>query len=236
MERNKLGGLRIDFMVSRRISYWINYFSRSPLDWLGWDALRRSLLVQSRLDQFGTITISSGAMRRDLDVPFAQATRDALEMIQRYDPRRFRVIEREFRLIVNQSLASGASYDRSIRHCKVDFARYWVDADGCFCADRQAEDYEWYLARYASTLVHEATHGRLNSLHFAYTQTTRLQIERICVSEQRRFLSHLPQDSYDFKAIVPGFDAERWEAHWRLGRWKRMLLLLQRQRENLRPR
>ena len=223
-------------MVSRRTAYWTLYFSRKPLDWLGWDALRRFLLIQSRLEQFGTITISNGAMRRDLDVPFAQATCAALEMIQRYDPRRFRVIEREVRLIVNQSLASGASYDRSIRHCKIDFARYWVDADGRICADPQAEDYEWYLARYASTLIHEATHGRLESLHFAYTQDTRLRIERICVNEQRRFLAHLPQDEYDFKALVPVFDSQRWEAHWRLGWWKRKLLLLQRQRENLRPR
>ena len=223
-------------MVSRRIGYWVSYFYRRPLDWLGRDALRRFLLVQIKLDQFGTITIANGAFRRDLDVPFAQATRAALEVIQRYDPRRFRVIEREVRLIVNQSLVSWASYDRSIRQCRVDFAKYWLDADGRMCADPETEHYEWYLARYASSLVHEATHGRLESLHFAYTKATRLQIERICVSEQRRFLSHLPQDKYDFNAIIPGFDPQRWEANWQRGRWKRALLLLQRERENLRPR
>jgi hypothetical protein len=223
-------------MVSRRTAYWINYFSRSPFDWLGGDALRRSLLVQTRLDQFGTIIVTNGAMRRDLDVPFAQATRAALEMIQRYDPRRFRVMEREVRLIVNQSLVSGASYDRSIRQCKIDFARYWVDADGHLCTDPKAEDYEWYLSRYASTLVHEATHGRLDSLHFAFTKNTRLRIERICVSEQRRFLAHLPQDRYDFETMVSPFNPQKWEAHWRLGRRKRILLLLKRQIENLKSR
>ena len=224
-------------MVSRRIAYWMDYVSHphQPLGRLGWDALRRSLLTQSKLDQFGTITVSNAAFRRDLDVPFSQATRDALEMIQHYDPRRFRVIEREVRLIVNQSLASGASYDRSIRQCKIDFARYWVDADGSFW-DPKAEGYEWYLARYASTLVHEATHGRLDSLHFAYTKDTRLRIERICVSEQRRFLAHLPQDRYDFEALIPAFDPQKWEVHWRLGWWKRALQLLRRQQENLRPR
>lgn len=223
-------------MVSRRIGYWVNYFYRKPLDWLGRDALRRFLLVQFKLDQVGTITITNIAFRRDIDVPFAQATQAALEMIQRYDPRRFRVIEREVRLIVNQSLVSGASYDRSIRQCKVDFAKYWVGADGQTHTDPQAEHYEWYLALYASTLVHEATHGRLNSLYFAYTKTTRLQIERICVGEQRRFLSHLPQDKCDFNAIIPGFDPRSWEAHWQMGWWKRVLLLLQRECENLRPR
>ena len=223
-------------MVSRRITYWINYFSRHPFGWLGGNAIGRFLLTQSRIDQLGTIILSKAAIRRDLDVPFTQTTRAALEMIQRYDPHRFRVIEREVRLIVNQSLTSAASYDRSIRQCRVDFARYWTDTDGCFCADPQAEDYEWRLAGYASSLVHEATHGRLESLHFAYTKDTRLRIERICVSEQRRFLANLPRDVYDFDTLVPAFDPQRWESHWQRGRWKRMLLLLQRQRENMRPR
>lgn len=223
-------------MVSRRITYWINYFSRHPFGWLGGNAIGRFLLTQSKLDQFSGITLSNAAIRRNLDVPFAQVTRAALEMIQRYDPYRFRVIEREVCLIVNQSLTSAASYDRPIRQCRVDFARYWMDADGCFCADPQAEDYEWRLAGYASSLVHEATHGKLESLHFAYTKNTRLRIERICVSEQRRFLAHLPRDVYDFDILVPAFDPQRWEAHWQRGWWKRKRLLLQRQRENMRPR
>lgn len=220
-------------MVSRRIAYWIDYVS-SPYKlfcWMGWDAVRRFLIVQSKLEQVGGITMANCTLRRDLDDVFVQTTRAALGLIQRRDPRRFRMVEREVRLIVNQALLSSGGYDRSTRQCQVNFKRCWVDIDGRFYADPQMEGYEWYLARYSSLIVHEAVHGRLHSLHFPYIKNTRLQIERICVTEQRRFLARLPQDGYDFEAMVPAFDPQRWEATWHMGRWERFKRLTRSLRE-----
>ena len=224
-------------MVSRKTAYgmidWINAVS-SPdrlFDRLGGNAMRRCLIVRNKLDQVGPIILANCTLRRNLDEPFVQATRAALKLIERYDPRRFRVVEQEFGLIVNQHMASDAAYQRSTRQCKVSFTSYWVDEGGNFCADPQAKHYEWYLARYASMLVHESTHGKLDSLHFPYTKKTRVRIERICVSEQRRFLARLPQDSYDLHTIVSPFDVQRWEALWNMGYWERFKRIMQSVRE-----
>ena len=224
-------------MISRRTAYWIAHWISavsSPYRLfcrLGGDAMRKSLIVQNKLDRIGPITLSNCTLRRDLDQPFVQATRDALKLVERYDSRRLRVIEREFDLIVNQPLASSAAYERSTRQCKVNFTRYWTDENRQLCTDPQTEHYEWYLARYASMLIHEATHGRLYSSYFPYNKKTRTQIERICVSEQRRFLARLPQDSYDFRAIVPAFDPQRWEASWNMSRKERFKRITQSLRE-----
>ncbi len=224
-------------MVSRKTAYgmidWINAVSSPDRLFcrLGGDAMRRLLIVQNKLDQVGPIILVNCTLRRDLDEPFVQATRAALKLIERYDPRRYRVIERELRLIVNQPMASAGAYERVTRQCKVSFTQYWTDEDGNFCADPQAQHYEWHLARYASMLVHESTHGRLDSLYIPYTKKTRVRIERICVAEQRRFLARLPQESYDLKAIVSPFDPQRWEAIWNMGRRERFKKIMQSARE-----
>jgi hypothetical protein len=45
----------------------------------------------------------------------------------------------------------------------------------------------------SGTLVHEATHARLDRLGFGYEEPKRLQVERICFKTQRAFARRLPQ-------------------------------------------
>jgi hypothetical protein len=52
---------------------------------------------------------------------FVDCTRDALDLIQKYDPRRFRRILREVRIIDNCALISSARYKRQYRCCEIVF-------------------------------------------------------------------------------------------------------------------
>jgi hypothetical protein len=80
--------------------------------------------------------------------------------------------------------------------------------------------------------VHEATHGRLESLCFFYTKATRARIERICTTEQRRFACRIASTAYDFSTLVPPFDETEW--HYP-GIIMRLKDLLRRIRKSKRP-
>lgn len=158
------------------------------------------------------------------DEMFLAVAQEALALVEREDPRRFRRIQREIPLIVNVELTSGAAYNRQGRFCEVDFSRYLLEPNG--------EGREWYVACFASTVVHEATHGCLESLGFPYTKRTRVQIERICNAEEKRFATRLKSDQYDFaKDLVPNFNEDDWHTHWNWSGWQAANALLLRIRQ-----
>jgi len=183
---------------------------------LYWCLLRS--YVRARYGRIAVTDISEGKNRFP---SFAESTIDALRLIETVDPRRFRVVERELAFIVNKELLSGGQYYRPLRSCSCDFSRYQFD--------KQHEQYEWWLAYHAGLIVHEATHGRLMSLYFPYTKKTRLQIERICHAEQRRFVAQLPSERYDFaRDLVGPFDETCWHPSWNRTRWQYLKAMMRR--------
>ncbi len=135
----------------------------------------------------------------------------ALALIEHNDPAAWRTVEREINYLVNFYLNSAGSYDRRRRACNVDYERcFWKP-------DLTEATREWYIAALAATIVHEATHGRVDSLGFSYNKATRERIERMCVNRQRRFLSRLHSDHYDLTTLRAPFDVKQWDSSWQRG-------------------
>jgi hypothetical protein len=135
---------------------------------------------------------------------FVARTQEALDLIRRHDPRRFRRIQSRLRYIVNKELFSGGEYDRRLHACHIDFER--LDF---------AANHEWCLLWYASALVHEATHGVIASKGVPYDDNTRARIERLCHTEEKRFvLRARPRALND---IVGEFDETQWSEYWNGG-------------------
>lgn len=141
---------------------------------------------------------------------FVRVTTEALHLIQRVDPRRYRRIQREVRSIENGAMASRGAYYRGERKCRVHFSR--IPAPRTDLPDR---DYQWCLADYATILIHEATHGHFYSLGIPYTPKTRAFIERLCVQEEHRFALRLFEgDRQRADRLSPPFEAKKWERFW----------------------
>jgi hypothetical protein len=149
---------------------------------------------------------------------FCKGTLEALQLIERVDPRRFRRIQQQIRIIVHSELVSGATYKRVGRICDVDYTRYKLE-----------RDHDWYLRCYASALVHEATHGVLYSRFVAYTARNRLRTEKLCQLEERRFLRRLDTPDRCWSDEILGeFDTLWYEQHYRTGQLSKALQLRKR--------
>ena len=190
----------------RIIRFWLYFATRMSIVYQI-AAILCSLLHRHRLGSYKGIDISSASFNRSNDAEFLEHTIQALQMIESVDARRFRRIQREVRFIVNCELNSGASYRRIGHICNVDFRRYDFGRDA-----------EWYLRCYASTLVHEATHGAIYSQHVAYTRKTRSAIEKLCHTEEYKFARRLdtPERCWSEQIIGP-FDERRWYSFWYSG-------------------
>jgi LmbE family N-acetylglucosaminyl deacetylase len=70
-----------------------------------------------------------------------------------------------------------ATHNRICRTCRIDFDR--LDT---------VQDDAVVLARLARVIVHEATHGHLDSKHVAHSRKNRDRIEKICIVEEHRFM------------------------------------------------
>ena len=210
-------------MLSRRLRYHANYWTdvfflpaARLIEWV----LRTD--VAESVDGIGLVNMSLNAQP---DADFLPATQDALALIRRTDPRRYRILVREFRYIVNTALHDTvASYDRRLRTCYVDFSRFRLGKD--------PPHYEWSLAFYAAALVHEATHGRLHSLCIPYNSTTQVRVERLCCTEERRFVRRIESDTYDFSTLLPPFDEAEWLSRRKQGWIRKLKDLVQRVSES----
>ncbi len=127
------------------------------------------------------------------DQDFFGETKRALELIARTDRRRYQRVREHIDYIVNTELAAFATYNPG-KICKVDFGRL-----------KFSEHPEWSHYMYAATLVHEATHGYIEAKGFRYIKPNRLRIERICRSEENRFLSRSIQNG------VKSFHPQHWD-------------------------
>ena len=155
------------------------------------------------------------------DQEFLSRTKEALDLIERVDPRRFRRVQNEIKYIVNAELISTGQYWRENKVCPVDFGRFrlWPNQD-------------WALHFYAGLLVHEATHGRLHARGISYTQATRERIERLCEMEARRFLGRARPEWAE--QMFGRFNPSDWSLAWYGSRWRRLRFLWKRIRESKR--
>jgi hypothetical protein len=179
--------------------------------WLqpGWDRLK-----VGEHSGIGLLDTSrAGHARQD----FISRTTEALDLVARVDPKRFKRIRAHIKYIVHHELPhEWAKYDNDFQWCFVDFTQ--LDF---------SKDPELAIWGYGAALVHESTHGRIHSFRIPYSRKTRERIERLCDIEAARFLLHQsPEASEAWNSVMntPEGHAELWSKPWyqRLGAyWNR---------------
>ena len=179
----------------------------------------RWMLSHAKVGQVDGVTVIDMQTEKLSQSTFLQATRDALELIRNFDPRRHARICRQFRYIVNMALINVGECDHEARTCNVDYTKYLT-----------TENPEWNLRAYACLLVHEATHGLLLGKGIGYTRKNWQRIERLCRLEEFRFAQTL-DPVWAAEHVLP-FDPKAWRVHWgsRRGRlaanWRRILEII----------
>jgi len=116
------------------------------------------------------------------------------------------------------SIPGLAEYQHRTRACVIDFI-----------SPSDEFDAEYLIGMYACTLVHEATHGVICSREIPYSSELRLRIERLCVTEEQRFLLHLTITRPELsERLYTEFDASRWRESWNKTEGQRVLARLRR--------
>lgn len=179
---------------------------------------------QKRLYSSSVIATIEGipiASFRDDSSNFLRVITRSFDLLRGYDPKRLKRISSCTDWIVDCSLPLGA------------FA-------GQFCPRLSAieMDFEFstsfgdelrHAAYFAAVMVHEGTHGMLLKRGFEYTSESRVQIERICVAEEHRFLARLDSIRESLgSSLKEDFDAENWEEVWTMGKWETVKRLVTR--------
>jgi hypothetical protein len=159
-------------------------------------ALLLKICDATQVGSYGGIKFSDWNGNPKDDSGFAARTTEALKLIQRLDPRRFARVERHLLCIQNTELP-GAGRFLPFGLCQVDFGRYDF-----------ARYSDWCLYQYAGTIIHEATHGMLYAKGVRRKKSNWIQIERICRTEQNRFLVRI-NSPYGNRILRP-FAPEDW--------------------------
>ena len=174
---------------------------------MGWFRRSKARFMSKELHdgvrgEYGGILLSDLTMEKERGAEFAQIITEALQLIETHDPRRFQRAQRELSYIANSPIHAGAQYMDYIRCCVVDYGR--------FASQLNEENKEWYAAKCACIIVHEATHGVLHSRHIPYSKATWKRSERLCRREEKLFSMRLRSDAFDFTSLVSAFNPEDW--------------------------
>ncbi|WP_181169012.1 hypothetical protein [Mesorhizobium sp. B2-4-14] len=103
----------------------------------------------------------------------------ALHLIKAYDMYRYRRILKEIDRIWSHPLpVKTACFVESLRRCLIDNKYVLTSTPEII----------------ASTLVHEATHGRLIRHNIGYSEEIRSRVERVCIRQERAFALKIPQN------------------------------------------
>lgn len=147
---------------------------------------------------------------------FIRVIRKSLCLVREHDPRRFRRVTEQVRILADVGLQAGprsASYLHRIKVVQVDFEM-----------NESKGDEMYHAAYYAGVIIHEATHGFIEDRGFKYTPKYRKQIERICCAEQNRFLVRLRRSFPGLpESMIRAFDPSAWNETWSSSRLKRVL-------------
>ena len=189
--RTQLGWNRL---LVRRLTYCLWPTRALPKAALYYVFQRLALWGARQKREFDGIIIAEVGPNSISTKHFIGQTVGALQLIRDADAKRFRRVKREIRYILNAPLLSLAQYERVCRTCRVDFSRFDFDIDESTA-----------LVEYASTLVHEATHGYLHSRYVIRRRSDGDRIERLCIMEEMRFARRLGVNQ---DARAQGVDAE----------------------------
>lgn len=140
----------------------------------------------SRIDRLGLWLSKSHTIDRlwigtteSKPYPALRRVEEALQLIKRHDTLNYSRITRNLdRIWVHLLPSARAHYDRSLNACALD--------------ERYVLNETTTLERIASTIVHEATHARLESWGITYEEKSRYRIEVICLRREHNFLTKLP--------------------------------------------
>ena len=118
---------------------------------------------------------------------------NALSLIRQHSPLDYaRIIRALERIWVQLTFHRLAEYRHSLKACVLD--------------ERYVADPGTTVGQIASTIVHEATHARLEGYGIAYKEERRTRIEAICFRRERAFAARLP-DSAELQQEI----ARYWE-------------------------
>lgn len=182
------------------------------------------LLKREPSRTLGSITVVDANLDPADDGPFFDAVEQAIAMIRQLDPRRLRRIESACRFIINTESTALAHFDPLLEACVIDFGR--------LRDRRQRYGKEWVAAKVAVHLVHEATHGYLAAQGIPYGRAERARVERLCVREEQRFVSRLPEGLRQLHPLAESFDERRWLATWYDDRASRLNAFSRRQKQS----
>lgn len=115
--------------------------------------------------------------------PALRRVEDALQLIKRHDPLNYSRVTRNLdRIWVHLIPSAEAHYNPSLNACVLD--------------ERYVLKETMTLENLASTIVHEATHARLDRWSIRYEETLRYRIEAICLRRELNFLTKLPDSEH----------------------------------------
>jgi hypothetical protein len=140
------------------------------------DRLGMAMSAARRVDG---IWVGSWSSRPEEDLQRVEA---ALSLIREYSPLDYKRIVRELKRIwVSLEFYGVGSYKSSLKTCTLD--------------ERYVANPQTSVERIASTIVHEATHARLERHGIEYKEDLRTRIEAICFRRERAFAIRLPNSS-----------------------------------------
>ncbi len=188
------------------------------LDNLVW----RAMLWSIRKSETGRVDSIGLASFRGHGDSFTKTIESALRLIKEQDPRRYARVKRHIAWVVNQvNSALGAQYQPKMRTLFLQFEE----------APEVPPDV--LIALYASTIVHEATHGVIEARGIEMSEANRLKIERLCVAEQNRFVAILrARDPERYPPCYLNFRADEryWAPEWEKSPAQRALSYIKRLR------
>lgn len=161
-------------------------------------------------DDYGPIHLAS--ISPDQGKQFFPFVKNALRLIETYDPRGYHHMVRQVRYIADSyTMYGGGTWGHNERVITVNFTGYRV-------ASWFHPDYDFAIAQLACTLIHEMTHGRVSSRGIRYRGNDRIRIERLCFQEEQRFAARLQAQGYateyPLESLAPPFEETVYTEIW----------------------
>ena len=155
---------------------------------------------------FDGIRLVDARWRDGSRLSFRITIEESLRLVASRDPRRYTRIRQYIKWVVNRvSNTMGAEYDFRRRMCSIEYD------------DMTGVDRDVVSAFYACILVHEATHGAIESRGIRMSPDNRVAVERLCTTEQNRFATRLasvePQ-RYPARLLHFEFREDYWRGEW----------------------
>lgn len=180
----------------------------------------RAILWVARRNEVGLLDGIRLADMRDRGDAFCDTMLNSLRLVREHDPRRYARIKCFIHWIINAPTTLSARYDFSIRTCFIEF---YDEIPGLTPRG--------LASLYATILIHESTHGLIESKGIEYEGDRRARIEHACTKEQNRFAARLvalDPAQYPKQDLLQDFDPSQWQEEWDKSRLLRGFSILSR--------